>query len=87
MKNTFLNYINQLTIYHYVIFLFIIIITTVMLRNCLAKQDLKRDKMIVNVKIIDDMLPGKSMTYALYKCEFHYRGKSKILISQFCFLF
>ena len=28
------------------------------------------------------MPPGKSMSYALYKCEFNYEGISKILISQ-----
>jgi translation elongation factor P/translation initiation factor 5A len=52
-----------------------------MLKNCFSARDLKTNGVLVDVRIIEYLPPGKAMSYANYRCEFIYKGEMKKLVS------
>lgn len=64
-----------------ILWIYVVVGVTSLVCSCGAK-DLKENGQVINVKIVDYLPPGKSMSQANYRCEFVYNGEVKNLISQ-----
>lgn len=82
METRFLIYLKGFSIYHYGTLIVVILLCSVVIKNCISSNSLKKEGIIVNVKILEYLPPGKSMSEANYLCQFSYQGEIKKLISQ-----